>query len=241
MAKNLKKLSHRHGFSKLFNDFTTMVICSYHRVNIQSRLQSTDEANENRYFDSIAGYKDDELLIFSQALADAMVSIYDTPYSDPFGEFFMEYVSNGQNGQFFTPEPVCEMMTLINGEKGSVIDKRVLDPACGSGRTLLSFAKHNPYNHFYGADVSELCAKMTTINMFFNGMKGEVAWMDSLSMDWYGGWSINQDGLGILPIDKEDSALWQQPPEIIQPELEKAELPSESGNDQSAAPQLTLF
>ena len=29
--------------------------------------------------------------------------------------------------------------------------KRILDPACGSGRMLLSYAKQNHKNHFFGA------------------------------------------------------------------------------------------
>lgn len=55
--------------------------------------------------------------------------------------------------------------------------------------------------------------------------------MNSLSMEWYGGWLINTNGIGIIPIEKDQSQIWTAPPEIIKKtmifEIEK--------------PQLTLF
>ncbi len=34
-------------------------------------------------------------------------------YADPIGELYMQAISNGHNGQYFTPTPVCEMMSAI--------------------------------------------------------------------------------------------------------------------------------
>ena len=31
-------------------------------------------------------------------------------YEDPLGELFMNYITRGQNGQFFTPMPICKVM-----------------------------------------------------------------------------------------------------------------------------------
>ncbi|MEM8527827.1 MAG: hypothetical protein AAGG68_24510 [Bacteroidota bacterium] len=53
---------------------------------------------------------------------------------------------------------------------------------------------------------------MATLNFFLNGLRGEVAWMNTLSIEWYGGWQINNNGLGILPIEKEESRIWSHPP-----------------------------
>ena len=53
---------------------------------------------------------------------------------------------------------------------------------------------------------------MATINFFLNGLKGEVAWMNTLTMEWLGGWHINQNGLGVIPIEKENSQIWSKPP-----------------------------
>src|SRR5437879_3356736 len=34
-------------------------------------------------------------------------------FNDPIGELYMQSISNGHNGQYFTPTPVCEMMSAI--------------------------------------------------------------------------------------------------------------------------------
>lgn len=212
MATFLIGLGRRQPLSTVFNDFVTMGICTYHKTNIQTRLAIKDEQNEKLYMETIKKYEREELNTFAQALGELQMHIYDNPYSDPLGEFYMQNVSNGLNGEFFTPESLCEVLTLVHGEKGSIEKNTVYDPACGSGRLLLSFAKNNPDNHFYGTDVSNSCSKMATLSFFFNGLRGEVSWMNTLSMEWYGGWEINARGLGIVPIEKEHSRIWTAPP-----------------------------
>ena len=70
---------------------------------------------------------------------------------------------------------------------------------------------------------------MATLNFFLNGLRGEVAWMNSLSNEWYGGWHINLNGLGIVPIEKEQSYIWLKEP------LNKKDTMSNNGQ------QFTLF
>lgn len=70
---------------------------------------------------------------------------------------------------------------------------------------------------------------MATLNFFINGLNGEVAWMNCLSMEWYGGWSINQNGIGIVPITKEQSKIWSEAPKTVKI------------HDPSKPDQLTLF
>lgn len=193
-----------------------MGICSFHRTNIQSSLKEKDETNETLYLETIKPYSKDELNEFAKALGLLQLNILDHPYSDIPGEFFTQYITKGQNGQFFTPEPICQFMAKITFDDRTT-GKRVLDPACGSGRTLLSAAKTNYRNYFFGADNDITCAKMATLNFFLNGLKGEVSWMNSLSNEWYGGWHINMDGLGIVPIGKENSAIWLNPPKQNNP------------------------
>lgn len=212
MISLFNRLGRRNNLSTVFNDFVSMTIYCYHQTNIQSRLTIKDPDNEKRYLEVSNRYEADELNDFAKAMGLVQLQIYDAPYSDPLGEYYMQNISNGKNGEYFTPEPVCEMMAQIQGNKNSIHLKTAFDPACGSGRTLLAFAKLNPDNFFYGAELSNTCAKMAVINFFLNGLRGEVAWMNSLSMEWYGGWQINQDGLGILPIEKEQSRIWTAPP-----------------------------
>lgn len=213
-VKTIEPLTRRHDRGKVFNDFLTAAICSFHRTNIQTQLQEKDEANEDLYMATISKYKKDEINTFPKLSGIFIKSVYDDPYSDILGEYFTEHVTKGQNGQFFTPSSICELMARMQAEPNTVEGKTVADPACGSGRLLLAFAKHNPANHFYGTDNNNTCAKMTTLNFFINGLRGEVAWMNTLSMEWYGGWEINNNGLGILPIEKEQSVIWSKPPEV---------------------------
>lgn len=227
--KTIEPITRRHDRGKVFNDFLTAALCSFHRTNIQTQLQVKDEGNEALYMETISRYNTDEINTFPKLLGIFMQSVHDEPYSDILGEYFTEHITKGQNGQFFTPSSVCEMMAGMQGEPNTITGKTVADPACGSGRLLLAFAKLNPDNHFYGTDNTNTCVKMTAINFFMNGLRGEVAWMNTLSMEWYGGWNINTKGLGILPIDKEQSVIWSMPP--------KADQNHVSGQSE----QLTLF
>lgn len=231
LSKVLETVGRRHDLSRVFNDFLTMGICSFHRTNIQSRFQIKDEDNEALYLQTSKSYDKDELLKFSEALGILQMNVLDDPYSDILGEFFMCNITRGQNGQYFTPMPLCEMMAQMQFENTNQDGLRVLDPASGSGRMLLAYARLNYRNYFFGADNTDTCSKMATLNFFLNGLKGEVAWMNSLSMEWYGGWQINTNGIGIIPIKKVESTIWTAP---LQKTIEYVDPKEEQ-------PQLTLF
>lgn len=234
LSKQINSLGHRYDRSKVFNDFLIICICTFHHINTQSRLTETDEVNEKIYLETIQAYKKEDLAVFSQMLTIIQLNVLDSPYSDILGEYFMQEITKGQNGQYFTPEEVCEFMALLQfAEKDTVQGQRVLDPACGSGRMQLAFAKHKPDNYFFGADNTITCARMAALNFFLNGLRGEVAWMDSLKMEFYGGWHINTKGIGILPIEKEQSIIWKKPPEP------KAQDMEQTGAEPVS--QLTLF
>ena len=242
ITKKMEILGRRYDLSKVFNDLLTMSICAYHQTNIQSGLKEKDEANEQLYFQAIKGYSKDDLITFGEILGELKLNVLDDPYSDILGEYFMQHITKGQNGQYFTPAPICQMMALMQGDNSDAQSlKRVFDPACGSGRMLMSHAKLNPRNHYYGADNSNTCAKMATLNFLLNGLIGEIAWMNSLSNEWYGGWHINTNGIGILPIEKEQSVVW------INPSLSKSSTakidttPIENPSERIYQKQLTFF
>lgn len=207
----LDVLGRSHELGNVFIDFLTMGICAYHRINIRSGLQEKDPGNESIYMNIIKKYDQEAINTFPKILGELHLQVLKHPYSDILGEYYMQNITNGRNGQYFTPEPLCDMMARLQYST-NIEHKTVLDPACGSGRLLLSFAKANPNNYFFGADSNNTCAKMSALNFFLNGLKGEVAWMDSLSMEWFGGWHINTNGLGIIPIEREQSRIWCSEP-----------------------------
>jgi type I restriction-modification system DNA methylase subunit len=213
-AKILEKLGRKYDRAQIFNDFLTMAICANHRTNIMSDCEEQDSENDMLYMGTIKKYSKEELEVFPKALVELQLNLTERPYSDILGDYFTMNITNGQNGQFFTPEPVCELMARFHGEPGTIRGQTVHDPACGSGRILLSFAKTNPQNLFFGADNNNTCVKMTVLNMFLNRMQGEVAQMNSLSLEWYASWHINTESCGIVPIEKEQSLIWTKPVEL---------------------------
>lgn len=72
-----------------------------------------------------------------------------------------------------------------------------MDCCCGSGRMLLSatkcYTKKNSGNRpfCYGADLSLSCVKMTTVNMLMNSIPGEIAWMNSLTLEHWRSYKID--------------------------------------------------
>ena len=111
-------------------------------------------------------------------------------FSDPIGELYMQTISNGFNGQYFTPTPLCEMMSIISVGENSTPGQTVCDCACGSGRMLLAAAKINRLLHLYGADLDLTCCKMALLNLLLNSLTGEIAHMNTLSNEFYTGFKV---------------------------------------------------
>ena len=112
-------------------------------------------------------------------------------FEDPLGELYMQAISNGHNGQYFTPTPLCDMMAAMNIGDSSRPGQTVCDPACGSSRMLLAAAKINRHMCFYGADIDITCCKMSLVNMMLNSLTGEIAYMNTLSNGFYTGYKTN--------------------------------------------------
>ena len=154
-GKYLEGISRIHGRAKVFDDFLQIIVCCLSMGR-----------KEELYFKTIKPYSKEELNLFSQAFASLIVQMDNTPLNDPFGEF----LSNSKNGQFFTPIGICDLMTQLTTavkptEERRNGDVRVYDPACGSGRLLLSAAKQDKEQFFIGADISYVCCLMTIINL----------------------------------------------------------------------------
>lgn len=134
---------------------------------------------------------------------------------DALGDLFMELVSHGRNGQFFTPDNVCDMMAQLTYDKLEN-GQNILDPACGSSRMLLSAAKINRHVNLFGCDNDITCCKMSVVNFILNSLTGEIAHMDSLKMEYHRSWfCYTQNIMGVnYPMydvieDQEASPLWK--------------------------------
>jgi len=137
---------------------------------------------------------------------------------DAWGELYEAIVvSNSRSsntGQFFTPKSLCSLMAKIYAENIPITGKRVSDPTCGSGRTLLAFHVRNLGNTLYAEDIDRTCCMMTVCNFLIHGCVGEVIWHDSLQPETYfGGWRVNENlrfGFpSVRTIEKEQSDMWR--------------------------------
>lgn len=97
--------------------------------------------------------------------------------NDTFGdayEFLMTmYASNAgkSGGEFFTPQEVSRLLTLIAIAERKHINK-AYDPACGSGSLLLQFKKIMKADcpNLYGQEINITTYNLCRINMFLHGM-----------------------------------------------------------------------
>jgi type I restriction enzyme M protein len=242
-------IAYRHDFMRVFDDFLTMAICCFSFGKM-----------EEVYFQTIKGYSKEELIHLSH-LIGALIEDYEKKsdsagcWYDGLGDFFMENNSKfGQDarGQFFTPEPVCEMMAQISKGEDEKEERFINDPACGSGRMLIAFDRIHPGNRFknfyVGNDLDLRCVKMCVLNMFLYGLKGAVIHMNSLSMDVYSGYRIYlpDTRLGIRPLNKNQCMQY-----LLQPKGEEPEQAPETIKTEpikiiqefkpEKAQQLTLF
>ncbi|MBL7968914.1 MAG: hypothetical protein JNK09_18060 [Prolixibacteraceae bacterium] len=88
----------------MFDDFLEMVIYS---ISLG--------AKEDRYHEIVRNYEKPDAHLMAEAFG-ALVMEMDNKgegLKDGFGDFYMKYLSYGHNGQFFTLEPICDMMARM--------------------------------------------------------------------------------------------------------------------------------
>lgn len=204
LTKALQNICHKHNFSNVFSDFMTMAICAFSYGQM-----------EDLYNETAKRYDADELNLFSIALAE-MVNEYDTnmgsdgTWKDILGCVFEETNSSytaSANGQFFTPDHICNMMAQLVGEKEPCKENILVnDCSSGSSRNLIAHSRLHPqnrFNAFYVAqDLDERCVKMSVLNFVMFGMKGIVIHMNTLTMEIFKGYRVYlaDTMLGIRPL-----------------------------------------
>lgn len=185
----LNELSRRNSHSTVFNNFLDYALWVFNL----SKTNEDDEAIMKQIGKESAENYARMLLAFS-ILADNN----GIGFRDVLGDLFMDYVSHGNNGQYFTPDPICEMMSQITqGDPIEFAGKSVCDPSCGSGRMLLATGKRAAEKgvrnvRFFGCDIDPICCKMAVLNMLINTMCGEIAHMNTLSMEHWKSWHISR-------------------------------------------------
>ena len=211
--KELNKLFERliasESSYKVFNellDYLLFSMCIGHHPEYELKNPFTD-------------CKDEKLMLameFYKAMGEEAEG-----FEDPLGEIFMEHITKGQNGQFFTPMHICKMMAAMTMDRTDPDSQETLnDPACGSARMFLAAASFNRNLEFNGADIDLTCCKMATINMLLNSLKATISWGDSLLNKFQFAFvtNVTEDKIPYLKFLKYDIP---NKPEIVHPELPK--------------------
>lgn len=184
----LSNLDRSRSVSTVFNDFLTLSCCS---------LAQTVYRNDNleqKYLNIIKTYTKGQAEEFSKLLAFLVLGLEQAP-QDFLGQIFMSLNLGSQaNGQYFTPYSVSKFMAeIIFTEIESFQNNQLItlsEPCCGSGALIIAFAQtlreHNinyQQNLFVEAiDISEMCFKMTYIQLSLLGISAKVVQGDSLSL-----------------------------------------------------------
>jgi type I restriction enzyme M protein len=208
LTKALQKISNRHNFSNVFDDFMTMAICAYSFGKM-----------EDLYVKTISKYSADEIPLFGQALGE-MINEYDNnmndegDWKDILGKVFEETNSSftaSNNGQFFTPHSLCNLMAnLICSKEACEENIYVNDCSSGSGRNLIAHSRLHPLNRFrafyVAQDLDERCVNMSVLNFVMFGLKGIVIHMNTLSMEIFKGYRIYlaDTMMGIKPLTVDE-------------------------------------
>lgn len=158
---------------------------------------------EDLYMEVMSRYRNEgeprEADLFAKAFAELMQEM-DKESQDVLGGIYMEIVSNWSAkgmGQFFTPIGLCDMMADLTIQEAPDRVVSVADPACGSGRTLISAAKRvHADSEFHATDADSVCAQMCALNMCFFNMNGFVIHGNTLSMKYYDGWMTKRSVYG---------------------------------------------
>lgn len=178
---------YKHEPSRLFEDYLDLVLCAV-----------ANQQREVRYLEVAKRYTKDELVLISELFA-MHVLIHEAQtagggWYDMLGDIYMDMAGRSKTsrmGQFFTPEPVCTMMAQMTlGDETT--GKTVQDCCAGSGRMLLAAHAIAPdLGTLYAADLDGICVKMCALNFWLHGVRGEVAHMNSLSLEWYGAYHVH--------------------------------------------------
>lgn len=208
LTKVLQKIAYRHHFSNVFDDFLTMAVCAFSYGKM-----------EELYFNVSKKYNSEELNLFSQAVAEMFIEYEnymndEGSWKDILGNVFEECNSSftaSSNGQFFTPDSVCNLMANLVGDNNECAEGIVVnDCSSGSSRNLIAHSRLNAKNRinaFYVAqDLDERCINMSVLNFIMFGMKGIVIHMNTLTMEVFKGYRIwlPETMIGITPLNKQE-------------------------------------
>lgn len=192
----IQKLGCKYGRFQVFEDFICMlgyeISNSVDPLHYEKRLEEYQRRRKH--------YTDEELTLFNEMATAFVEGLDKNLYSrDVLGEIYHSLnLHNEDNGQFFTPFHVCEMMAGISvGNSKAHIEEKgyitIQEPTCGSGAMLIAAAnvlysqKYNPSQNMVclAVDNDFRCCMMAYIQLSLLGIPAVVVHGDSLLVKEY--------------------------------------------------------
>ncbi|MFM9940227.1 MAG: N-6 DNA methylase [Hyphomicrobiaceae bacterium] len=192
IARHLQRITHQHFF-RSFEDWLALAINAFLRdepeyMKIMSRYGART-APMGSGVDHPADH-------FARALGTWMQAMQSEP-ADYLGRVYEEQaVANSYAGQFFTPEPVVELMAAMTMPDDIADSAIVSDPACGSGRMLIAGIRRNRSATFIGTDTDLTCVHMTALNCLVRNANTWIIHGNSLSLETHGGLAVRRSPFG---------------------------------------------
>jgi type I restriction-modification system DNA methylase subunit len=188
IAKHLYAIQHQHFF-RSFEDWLALA------VNAFLRDDDAYMAIMRRYGPRADG-KEQPADHFAHALGAWMAAMQEHP-ADYLGIMYeQESAANAYSGQFFTPEPLTELMASLTMPDDLPDTALVGDPACGSGRMLIAGIRRNRFATFFGTDVDLTCVHMTALNCLVRNATSYIIHGNSLSLATHGGYHVRRSPFG---------------------------------------------
>lgn len=195
-----------------FEDFLVFVRCSL-----------AGQTMEEEYLNTIAkgygkgGQGKRGIDYIAQAFGLLVAAMEETG-QDVLGDIFTAGISYGERGQFFTPDSVSRLLAELTVDHDARQPQTINDPACGSGRFLLSVGKKHPSWEYVGQDVDHRCAQMTAINMGLNGLRGWAVWQNTLTLECHRvykfGFNLHGGVIREVPVEQSPFDYLTKPPSL---------------------------
>lgn len=191
----------RHRYD-VFRDFVIMAACALHNGFWK------EPTREAEYLDIIGRYKPDDQKAFPELLAHLVAMLEPEP-RDMLGPLYMEMeVASRDQGQFFTPPEVSEMMARIQGVDRLLETQPFItlsEPACGAGGMVLAVVKtlitagYDPARTLWvqAWDIDRLAALMAYVQLSLWNVPAEIVVGNTLSLEVREVWHTPAHHLGL--------------------------------------------
>lgn len=184
--KAFDKLRHKHETWYIFRDWLDLTIDNFTIPDQTPMFENKDKYTKEEY--ELFG---EMFIAYTGIMRDALQT---RPYYDFLGEWWEsdQNMTNKFRAQFFTPMNVVELMTSITLADGELPDTPLVmnDCCCGSGRFGLAYHNQRPQDYFVFQDLDSYAVKMTLLNMLVHGLRGVVAYGNTLTEEVYGCWRV---------------------------------------------------